>query len=450
MRQRSGGREPGGDAQGLIWARDDTVVTSTPTAAPDIDGSRTYYVKVLETGEIFELGEEEYQIWQIFGRGVSLDEAERMVIRRFSPDCAEHFSDFVAELAMRGLLLGAIPEEVVEQFSETDRARRLSLRDSVDPQGNDRPLPYNRIRLFDVNRSLGFLARWFGFLKYAVWPIVFLAAVAALMLFKHAAQLYADYPPKVLVAGGFLHVLFTLFTLNIARCVVMGAVMRHYGVRITSFSLEFVFGFYPRFRTARSGILQLSRERQLWALASPLIVRLAFFAFGVFGWWWFRADSTVRSALCIVLLKTAMLDLIIAALPILKSEIYYWFVAYSGDQYLQERAWAVMRSFFLRDRNRLVLSPLQHTALVTYGLSQVAAFLLVGYCAVNLLIGWTDRYQGIGFTLYLALLSLFLVWVIQIRRGRKRQLVARDERRAQRRMVRRGEFPGPTAPVADK
>ena len=40
----------------------------------------------------------------------------------------------------------------------------------------------------------------------------------------------------------------------------MGAVMRHYGVSITAFSLEFIFGFYPRFRTARSGILQLSRE----------------------------------------------------------------------------------------------------------------------------------------------------------------------------------------------
>src|SRR5688572_9105253 len=85
---------------GLIWARDDVVVTS----GVNRDGLRTHYIKITETEEIFELGDAEYSVWQEFVGGQSLEHAEHAIVEQLGSEFGSSFRSLVAELAIRGLL----------------------------------------------------------------------------------------------------------------------------------------------------------------------------------------------------------------------------------------------------------------------------------------------------------------------------------------------------------
>lgn len=430
----------------LIWTRQDVVVTAGHDPRT---GRPSYYLKVGETDEIFELGEVEYQVWRLFAPGLSLGAAEDIASKRMGSEFRRNFRGLVAELAIRGLLRGGVPQDFLDEFSSDPRARRVRLQYQIDPNEREPPRPYYRFPLFDANRPFGQLASWFWFLKYSVWPIGAAAIVAGLVLIKHSAELHADFPPKVLSAYGLPHLLFTLLTINLARGVVMGAVIRHYGARIRVFSLDLRFGFLPRFFVDKRGMLRLRRTPQLWAHSSTFFVRLAFFAFGALGWWMFRGDGTTKSALSLMACQAGLIDLIFCALPFFKNETYYWFAAYFEEPFLRERAQAALRSILSRNTNPFDLRAIERTALVAYGLSMAASLLLIAYSAANLFIAWTGKYRGTGLALYLALCALFVFWLVVRQNRKKKQETAHAERRERRRMSRRGRAAG-LAPLAEE
>lgn len=445
MLQRDRERPRTRDERDLIWTREDVIVTAGQDPRT---GRPTYYVKLTETDEIFELGEVEHEVWQQFADGCSLDAAERAVAERMGSEFRPKFRSLVAEFAMRGLLRGAIPDELLEEFAADPRARRVHLQYQIDPNERDPTRPYYRFPLFDANRLFGQLAKWFWFLKYSIWPIGLATVVAGLVLIKHSVELHADFPPKVLTAYGIPHGLFTLITINIARNVVMGAVIRHYGARVRVFSLDLRFGFWPRFHVDKRGMLRLKRTPQLWAHSSTFFVRLAFFSFGALGWWAFRGDGTTKSALFLLACQAGLIDMIVSALPFFKSETYYWFAAYFEEPFLRERAQAALRSVFSRRTNPFDLPPIERTALVAYGLSMVASLLLVAYSVANLFMAWTGRYRGTGLALYLAVCAMFAFWLVMRRARRQKKETAQAEKRERRRQGRRdraAEF----APLAE-
>src|SRR5271170_5077501 len=164
--------DPGGvDDRNVIRMRDDVVVTS----APDGKGGRTHYVKISGTGEIFELGQDEFDIWKQFEGGTSLEAAEDVAATRFGDGFREKLRVFVADLAMRGLLSGDFPPGLIEG-SEQDApgAARAFL---IDPHKRFRRPRWYRFVLMDPNNFFAFLARWLAFLRYLCWPLVFTAAL---------------------------------------------------------------------------------------------------------------------------------------------------------------------------------------------------------------------------------------------------------------------------------
>jgi hypothetical protein len=421
------------DERGLIWTRDDVIATS----ATDLRTSLlTHYLKVIETDEIFELGEVEHEVWQQFRDGQTLEAAERDAAARHGEDFRKVFRGLVAELAIRGLLRGAIPVRLLHEYRlETGDER---LRYQIDPNYKDPDWPYYRIELFDPDPVCSRLARWFWFAKYLIWPILFFALVGGMVLIKHSAELSADSPPELLSQYGIPHFLFTLFTLNFLRNIVMGAVIRHFGGRMRYFSLDFRFGFFPRFRADKRGMFRLKRTPQLWAHSSPFFIRMAFFGLGAIAWWTYRGDGTIRSSLGLIACQAGLVDLLISALPIFKSETYYWFCAYFEEPFLRERALAALRGLFSRARGPFDVPPVERTALIAYGVSFIASGLLIAYSIVNIFMAWTGKLRGTGFALYLTIVLLVLFYIAsRLARVRNRE-AQQAERRARRRQGRRG------------
>lgn len=433
--------------RGLIWAREDVVVSSGQNPRTD---AQVYYVKLTETDEIFELGDVEHQVWRQFQGGQSLDAAERAAVGHMGREFRSRFRSLVAELAMRGLLYGEIPGELRDEFAADPRARRVQLQFQIDPDGHDPPHPSYRYPLFDANRPFGLLANWFGFLRYAVWPIGFAGIVAGLVLIKHSVEFHADFPPKVLSGYGIPHVLVMLLTVKLARTLVIGVVMRYYGIRIRVLALDLIFGFWPRFFIDRRSLLRLKRAPQLWAHSSTFFVQLSFFAFGTLGWWWFRGDGTIKSGLCLVMCQAGLFTLIISALPFFKNENYHWFCAYFEEPFLRERAQTALRSVFSRKISAFNLPSVERTALITYGLSMFASLLLVAYSLANLFMLWTGKYRGAGLALYLALCGLFVLWFVIRHSKKQRRVATRMERRDRRRSRRDGERAVESAPFGDR
>src|SRR5215207_6875824 len=234
------------DDRNLIWVREDVVMTS----GPNREGVLTYYVKIRETEEIFELGEVEYSVWEQFLGGRSLEAAERRAVESLGSEFRGKFRGLVAELAMRGLLVGAIPEELLAEFAADPRARQIRLQHQVDPDERAPRAYFNRFLLFEPNRPFSLLARWFGFMKYSVWPIAFIAILGGLVLIKHLPEMNKDIhslKDTGLVGYGIPHLLLMLFTIKLVRNIVEATVIRYYGAEIRIFSLDFLFGFWPRF-----------------------------------------------------------------------------------------------------------------------------------------------------------------------------------------------------------
>jgi hypothetical protein len=434
MRQQDGD-EPGGAARDrLIRARDDVVVTS---AQNPTTGERTYYLKLTGTGEIFEFGATEYEIWKGFEGGASLKDAERAAEDRFGGGFRDKLRSFVGDLAYRGLLGGDLPPDLVQDYrAEAQQRWRPFL---IDPPG-ERRQPHTPFRLVlgDPNAFFGWLARWFGFLKYLRWPLAFGAVLSILVIFKHAQFFAYDYHATILRWGRIPHAVLTLFTINLSRVLAQGAVSRYYGARVRYISIDLVYGVWPRFHEDKKGILLLERTPQLWSHSTPFFVRLAYFDIGTLGWWWFRGDGAMLYTYLLLLSQAALIDFVTATLPLFRNETYFWFCAFNRDPVLQDRGKAALRSmFFLPKGLPAHLSAVEKLALSLYGLSMLIALVAVLLTLVTFMVGLTGAYAGLGFAICVIMVTLGFAKVTMIRNLKRRLLAAKEQRRADQRAFRR-------------
>jgi hypothetical protein len=428
------------DLGGVIRARDNVVVTA---AVEPRSGRRVYYVKVVDTGEIFEFGEEEYEIWRSFEGGASLDAASQRATRRFGQGFQERFKGFVADLATRGLIGGDLPPDLVEDYRQDAQTRWQPF--LIDPAGGERKAPPHspfRFVLGDPNRFFGFLARNLAFLRYARWPLAIAGVVSLLVLFKHAQFYSLDFRALMTQWGRIPHAVFTLFTINLTRVVAQGAVSRYYGARVRYMSIDLVYGVWPRFHEDKKGILLLERTPQLWSHSTPFFVRLGFFSVGTLGWWWFRGNGAYLSGYFLLMSQAALIDFATATLPLFKNETYFWFCAFNRDPLLQDRGKAALRSMFLLPKGLPShLSSIEKLALSLYGLSMAIAFILVILTLITFAVGLTGTYYGFGFVVCMVMLMLGIAKMMTIRSLKRRLLAQRAarqvERKAQRREARR-------------
>jgi hypothetical protein len=412
--------------------REDVVVTS----APDPQGGRVYYVKISGTGEIFELGQDEFEIWKQFESGAPLEAAEGAAASRFGEGFRDKLRAFVADLAMRGLLTGDFPAGLIE---ESEHEASGNARDFlIDPHKRHRRRRWYRFVLLDPNDMFAFMARWLGWLRFLRWPMVFLAALGVLVLIKHEAYYSSDVRADLLQWPRIPHGILTLLTINLTRVCAQGAVSRYYGARVKWLSIDLVFGFWPRFHEDKKGILLLTRGPQLWSHATPTFVRLFYFGTCTLGWWWARGNGSHLSEYCLLISQATIVDFVIAMLPIFKNETYFWFSAFFRDPMLQSRGRTALQSaLFIKSRRLRHISLLERLALTSYGLSMAFALVAVLLSVTTFAIGMTGKYGGLGAGILVVLFTLGILRYASARRLRAKIMEAKAERQAELRVSRR-------------
>ena len=416
----------------MITARKDVRVTSSVEPK---SGRRVYYVKVNDTEEIFELGENEYEIWKEFEDGASLEAAEPAAEQRFGGEFRNKLRMLVADLALRGLLGGDLPPDLVNDF---ERDQQRSLRPLlIDSEGRYRQHSWYRLVLMDPDALFGVLARWLSWMRYLRWPLTVAAGLGLMVLFKHVQAYSTDFHAVIIRWGRVPHAVLTLLSLNLTRVIAQGAVSRYYGARVRYLSIDLVYGVWPRFHEDKKGILALARTPQLWSHSTPFFVRLAYFSVGTLGWWWLRGNGSDLSGYCLLLSQAAIADFATATLPVFKNETYFWFCAFHRDPVLQDRGKAALRSmFFLAKGTPRHISPVEKLALTLYGLSMLIALLVILLTMITFFMGLTGTYLGFGFSIFLILIALGITKVRTIRALKRRLVAERVARKAERRSVR--------------
>ena len=140
--------------------------------------------------------------------------------------------------------------------------------------------------------------------------------------------------------------------------------------------------------------------------------------------------------------QAAIADFITATLPLFKNETYFWFCAFNRDPVLQDRGKAALRSMaFLPKGLPSYLSAIEKLALSLYGISMALAFCAVLLVLITFFVGLTSEYYGFGFAVCVIMVVLGFSKVMMIRNLKRRLLVAKEERRAERRAIRRGGIP---------
>jgi hypothetical protein len=435
----------GGDDDGpLIWTRQGVVTASS--LEPEF-GRRIYYLKISETGEIFQLGDLEYEIWKLFEDGLSFEAACSALDERFGGESRDRLRTFVGELAGRGLLTGAVPSVYLP-------ARPPWMHFQIDPTGRARKPPYFsafQLILCDPNAFFGWVAQRFSFVRHLRWPVVILSVIAALSLFKHSSEYAADFQVTMEHWTRLGFNILTLLSINLARIVAQGAVSRYYGATVRYFSLDFIFGFWPRFYADKSGMRRLERTPQLWSHSTPFFVRLGFFVIGTLGWVWWRPTGNALADACLLWSQAAIVDLVVSTFPVFKTETYFWFCAYFSDPFLRERGLNALFGVFKGEANPLRMDPAERLALTLYGLSLVSCFLVIAFVVTKFFLGTTTVYNGVGFILCMVVVGIVLSWILVLRGMRRQWLATRSSRRGQMRTLRRdARRDAALAPTGDK
>ena len=282
------------------------------------------------------------------------------------------------------------------------------------------------------------LGRRLAFLRHLRWPLVFLSALAVLVLIKHAANYSSDFRTIIVHWSRIPHGILTLLTINVTRVLAQGAVSRYYGAQVKWLSIDLVFGFWPRFHEDKKGILVLARTPQLWSHATPTFVRLFYFSMGTLFWWWTRGNGTNLSGYCLLISQASIVDFVIATLPIFKNETYFWFCAFFRDPMLQTRGRTALQSaLFIKRRTPRHISAVERLALTVYGLSMMFALLAVLLSVTTFAIGMTGSYGGLGVVILIVLLALGIARFAAVRTLRRTIMEAKAERQAEIKASRR-------------
>jgi putative peptide zinc metalloprotease protein len=296
---------------------------------------KQYVVKNPTNGSSFEFGEEEYFLCQSINGTSTPSQIIAAFKSRFDLEITEEeLEKFLVQIQEYGLL---------ESYNISDRSiLEDSLPSSLPPQPNK----------FDTNfqstsdkKAKGKTKKYIWLLPNAAQKYKLLAGLLHQSKFLFQALTWALIPGLILtvftivnnqdifwddihytMAGGvpfLLHFLLNITLISLfvktAQCVVFSAC----GGEVQKFGLTLTMGFHPRFYVDRTEMFQLSRQKQLWTFATPLLFRLGIMILGVLIWYFNGRTKTALGTGAILLAHSAFFEFLFDGSPLLPTDGYY-------------------------------------------------------------------------------------------------------------------------------
>jgi putative peptide zinc metalloprotease protein len=337
------------------------------------------------SGERFEFDEHTFFLCESFDGYASPEQIAQNFSQRFGRSITiENLLQVFDELLAIGLLSMADAASVAAFRGETAASRAQPLARGAsgevtevrdrDDDGEDAreyrwPL-FDPGAIYDVLVSAVRPIRLLFLL--AVYSLVVALPVALFIFFDNDLQISQDLA-RLRDARSYLgRLIFSLFTLNLLRCVIQGTVISWYGGRVKTFGIRLRFGIIPRFYIDKSAIRHFERRAKLWSYGSNLLFRMVVIVLGVFTWYFTRGSGSQLAIYAIILTQAALITLILLSLPLRAADGYRWMVTYFRlPPNLIKMAVMVLISTFTGKQLPTSISPTFKRRLFVYGFALI-------------------------------------------------------------------------------
>ena len=271
-----------------------------------------------------------------------------------------------------------------------------------DPRATRWMLP-----LFDPRPMLRLLSPAVHPLRHAVYLIPLLVLAAVMLCSQYSYLLRGDLEHLHAEMSLLIHVVFSLFTVNLAVTLTTAFIAHAYRATVSKIGISIFVGFLPRFVAQVSHTEQLSRRERMWLNAGPLLTRLVIFSFGVLLWYNTRDSGTLSPKIGMALGLICAFDLLfVSGNPMVKGSGYQLLAAFTNEPHLHGKAYKTLlnqlRGTTFKQSDSLVLAGFASvTALYSFILIAIAAA-MVGAYLQTVMLGGTAIVIAILMGLYLA------------------------------------------------
>lgn len=377
-----------------------------------------YQVRSPQSGERFEVGEEEVFLCQCLSHEASLTSIQTAFNSRFGLAITEsELEQFYQEMAGLGLLESSDPAP----SAEAPNAATDASADRVDLDEDDQPgVPY-RWALLNPRQRLSALARKLAWLRRGVWLLIPGVPLALLILLFNQPQY--QFALKAIADPG-LHLLFKLvfglFVINLLSKLAQGLSCVYCGGRAEQFGIRLAYGLIPRFFVSKR-LQGLGREPRLWVAGSALLVKLALFVVGIVLWRLLLGSSGALSSYSFVIGHMALGAFLFTANPLWRADGYVCLAHFLRMPRLRERAFQVLGLYWRGRRPPAGLPSSEKYSLLAYAVASIGFIVIVvAVVLLGLAIRLELRFQGLGVLLFLLVAVVAGRWLL-VRLARRRE-----------------------------
>jgi multidrug resistance efflux pump len=370
------------------WLREDLIVTRI-TDRKTL--AKRYLIKDPVSQETFEFREEEYFLCQLMDGVTSIPEVLAAFQERFNSILTEEdYQNFARQIASFGLL--EAPEKRV-QFSQDDYGNGQKNPPATTRKNSNHSLIF-LWKISNPDAIFSPLARWtkpfHKFLKGLTWLLIPLLPIAFFTFFNHQSLFSYDVRNFVDRIPFVLTYLANILLLNLGGRIIQSTVFTAYGGRSTMFGLTLALGFMPHVQVNLKEYQSLPRIAQLWTYATPLIMRLFVFSFGVILWYSTRSSGTTISTWILLLAHSALTTFLLLAIPLWPTYGYYFMAAALRlpDNFIYQsyKLWGMLLwrrglPSFLSNKDKFILVGF---GLVSTAFTLIMLFMLIGFFADGL------------------------------------------------------------------
>jgi len=346
-----------------------------------------YIIKDPQSGEIFELGEEEYFLCgQLDGRTELTTIQARFEERFHNSLIFDHLDAFIRQIETQGLLVSKTKGPFAPEYSTIKKHR-----------------------LFDPDRFFNMLALFLGWcfsLPFAVGTCLILILGLGVVL-KFGSDFI--YELRILWEPGYLLLvpILGIFLSNLLGEIAKGVACKHCGGHAGEFGVWFLYRIIPHFYCDMSGVLGIRRKSdRVRILCAGMIAQLLVGGISIIGWKNTYPWTNLHS-FWLFLAVASIVYFFFNMNPLFQRDGYSVLATWLEIPDLRNRAIAVTRSWILRRPLPEPLTSREITGFKWYG------GLTVGFEVIfwGLILGLAGYYltlwmKGIGAMLFLVLLGL--------------------------------------------
>ncbi len=316
--------------------------------------------------------------------------------------------------------MGAMPGGMMAMGGMGAGMRGMRGRMAPEPQAKE--LGPTQLPLF--NPDLLFRVLYYALwpLKFFLWMLLPLTVFAGMTLIQKMPEVASDVSALIASSGLVMTLLIGLFVNSFGSRVAQGLAITANSGRVKSIGINLLLGFFPRFYIDDSAVARLDRKGQIWAFAAPLMFRLSLFVFGILFWAVSRDSGGSAPMVALVVAKFGLVMFLITAWPMIPGDGMRFMGAVLGEPRLLAKSIMAARAVFLKGRLPPTIRRDDAWPLALFAVGTVlTTSLILGLGAIFILMALQSRLDGLGVSIFLALMLAATLWVLAMSKTKSRQ-----------------------------